>query len=236
MSLENSNHFGHRRRLRRRFDAAGRQALADHELLELLLAYAIPRRDTKPPARELLNRFGSLAGVLFQPPERLREVPGVGESSATLFRLVRELFTRLLESDVDSGRRISAPEDVADYVRLALGPEPRECVMILCLNAANRLVHRTVVSEGTVNQAPVYTREVARLALLHGAVALILIHNHPSGQALPSSEDLALTRQLTDALAKLDIRLHDHLIVTPSSVYSIMNNRLVHPAVTAPHG
>ena len=233
MVKKNQGADGHRHRLRERLLAGGRQATADYELLELLLAYAIPRKDTKPLARDLLVRFATLAGVLLQDPERVREVPGLGELSIALFRLVRELLARMLEAEVDAGLRISSPEDVADYVRLRLGPEPRECVLALCLNSANRLVHRTIVAEGTVNQSPVYTREVARLALLHGATALILIHNHPSGQPWPSEEDRAMTRQLADALARLDIRLHDHLIVTPSTVYSIMTGRMIHPAPAA---
>ena len=231
----NKNQYcdGHRQRLRERLLAGGRPAMADYELLELLLAYAIPRKDTKPLARDLLARFATIASVLLQDPERLREAPGLGESTVAFLRLVRELLARMLEAEVDSGIRISSPEDVADYVRLRLGPEPRECVLALCLNSANRLVHRTVIAEGTVNQSPVYPREVARLALLHGATALILIHNHPSGQPLPSDEDKAMTRQLADALAKLDIRLHDHLIATPSSVYSIMTSRMIYPAAAS---
>ena len=236
MAKKNGAANGHRHRLRERLLAGGRQAMADYELLELLLAYAIPRKDTKPLARDLLTRFASLAGVLLQDAERLREAPGLGESTLAFLRLVRELLARMLEAEVDGGLRISSPEDVADYVRLSLGAEPRECVLALCLNSANRLVHRTIVAEGTVNQSPVYPREVARLALLHGATALILIHNHPSGQPLPSDEDKAMTRQLADALARLDVRLHDHLVVTPSSVYSIMTGRMVHsaPAAAAP--
>lgn len=225
--ITNPEHAGHRRRLRERFLRSGRAALADYELLELLLSFGVVRKDTKPPARELLNRFGTLAAVLRQPGHLLAEVPGIGPTGVALLLLVREIMTRSLEVEVESSRKICSPADVSDYVRLAIGPNQNECVLVLCLNSANRLIHKAVITEGTVNQAPVYPREVARLALLHGATAVILVHNHPGGQCRPSAEDLDLTRHLTEALVKLDIQLHDHLIVTPGQVYSITAGRVI---------
>lgn len=218
---------GHRDRLRRRFFRAGRDALTDHELLELLLTYSIPRKDTQPTAVDLASRFGGLSGVLVQPAERLMAVGGVGESTAVLIALARSLVMRSMEGELESGSHIAAPEDVEAYVRLALGCEPRECVLILCLNASNRLVRHAVIAEGTVNQAPVYPREVAKLALESGATAVILVHNHPGGQCRPSSDDLDLTERLRDMLVRLDIHLHDHLIVTAGGVWSIVSGRRV---------
>ncbi|HQF87781.1 MAG TPA: DNA repair protein RadC [Acidobacteriota bacterium] len=218
---------GHRVRLRERFLAGGPAALADYELLELLLQFAVPRKDTKPTARELLRRCGTLAGVFLQPRSGTADIAGLGPSSRLLLALVRAVMTRALAVELQSGCRISAPEDVADFVRLELGPQPRECVLAIFLNAGNELVHLDRLAEGTVNQAPVYPREVARLALLHGATGVILAHNHPGGQCVPSRDDLDLTRTLGDALAKLDVHLLDHLIVTPAGVYSITAGREV---------
>ena len=218
---------GHRARLRERFLAGGPAALADYELLELLLQFAVSRKDTKPTARELLRRCGTLAGVFLQPRGETAAIPGLGPSSRLLLALVRAVMTRALAVELQSGCRISAPEDVADFVRLELGPQPRECVLAIFLNAGNELVHHDRLAEGTVNQAPVYPREVARLALLHGATGVILAHNHPGGQCVPSRDDPELTRTLGDVLAKLDVRLLDHLIVTPAAVYSITAGREV---------
>ena len=225
---------GHRGRLRDRFLKGGRQSLSDHELLELLLTYAIPRRDVKPAAKALLLQHGSLAAVLLQSPETLRSAGGLGPRSAALILLTRELMARSLELEAHSGLKISCPEDVADLVRLELGPEPRECLLLLCLNTANQLIRQVRLARGTVNQAPVYPREVVQAALDHGATAVILVHNHPGGQCAPSREDLEITRSLSETLGKLDIRLHDHLIVTSASVYSIMGGREV--TFTGPAG
>jgi len=225
---------GHRTRLRERFLAGGPGALADYELLELLLQFAVPRKDTKPTARELLRRRGTLAGVFLQPRGETTDIPGLGPASRLLLALVRAVMTRALAVELQSGCRISAPEDVADFVRLELGPQPRECVLAIFLNAGNELVHHNRLAEGTVNQAPVYPREVARLALLHGATGVILAHNHPGGQCAPSRDDLELTRTLGDALAKLDVRLLDHLIVTSGAVYSITAGREIHGGAGRP--
>jgi len=218
---------GHRQRLRERFRQRGGQALADYELLELLLSFAIPRRDTKPLARELLRQAGSLAQLFRQSVAEWEQVPGVGPGCGILMELVRDLWRRALEATVEPGRRISSPEDVAEFLQAALGTRDRESVMLLCLNAANALIHQEIVAEGTVNHAPVYPREVARLALQRGATAVILVHNHPGGQCSPSPEDLQLTRHLADVLGNLGIQLHDHLVVTDRQVYSITAGRLI---------
>jgi len=212
---------GHRKRLRQKFLNGGSGALADYELLELILSFAIPRKDTKPPAKQLLARHGSLAGVFQQTHRDLLNVEGIGANGATLLQLVREVWVRALEEDIENGKIISSPEDVVDYLRMSMGFRDRECVLVFCLNAANTLVHQEIIGEGTVNHAPVYPREVARMALLHGATAIILVHNHPGGQCTPSSEDLQMTRHISEVLGKLGVNLHDHLIVTSSQVYSI---------------
>lgn len=221
---------GHRSRLRKRFLLGGRAAMEDWELLELLLTYAVPRQDVGPLARGLLKRFGNLATLVHQSPDRILEVPGVGASGATLVTLLQELLVRVLSQRIRPGVKISSPEDVADYLRLALGFCQREKVLLLCLSSANRLIRCSCLVEGTVNQAPVYPREVAREALSSGATAVILVHNHPGGQCWPSAEDLELTRRMAESLQRVDVRLHDHLLVAGGQVYSIMAGRILEGA------
>ncbi|MBP7865556.1 MAG: DNA repair protein RadC [Acidobacteria bacterium] len=216
---------GHRRRLRERFLAGYPGAMTDAELLELLLTFGLARKDTRGLARETLARFGSLSAVLGASLERLREVAGIGDTLALLIRLVRAMAVRSLEEEIRERRRISSPADVADYLCLEMGHRDRECVLVLCLDSGNRLVSRAVLAEGTVNQAPVYPREVARIALAAGATAVLLAHNHPGGQCQPSADDLQLTRDLKAALEKLDVQLHDHLVVAGNRIYSIAAGR-----------
>ncbi|MCL6583519.1 MAG: DNA repair protein RadC [bacterium] len=226
MNISDS-HIGHRARLRERFLKNGRSSLADYELLELLLSYAIPRKDTKLIAKELIATFGNFAAVFDQPAEKLQTLSGIGPSVATFLISIRAVMTRYLEQKAERADAISSPEDVADFVRLAIGASQRECLMVLCLNAANRLVHHEILVEGTVDQAPVYPREIFRPALLHNATAMILVHNHPSGRAIPSEQDQYMTQRIDSLASEFNIVLHDHLIVCPSQAYSIKTGRLL---------
>lgn len=215
------HYTGHRSRLKERFRRSGRKALADYELIELMLGYAIPRKDTKPIAKSLLERFGTFQAILDAPYERLEEVEGVGMHASTLIALFRAVTSRYLEPSLETAPVISGPEDVADYTRSAIGGSPREQFMILCLNSAGRLIHSRVIAEGTVDAAHVYPREVLRSAMDCNATALILVHNHPSGTLAASEEDRLLTERLKEACSHAGISLHDHLIVTRSGVYSM---------------
>lgn len=220
--MDRSNHqIGHRSRLREKFLKGGRVALADYEMLEMLLTYSIPRKDTKPIAKNLLSCFGNFAAVFDQPEEKLRQVPGLGKESATLLLTIRSCLTRYLEQRLENETIISSPEEVLSFVRMAIGANPRECLMILCLNAANRLVHHEVLVEGTVDQAPVYPREILKPAIIHNATAFILVHNHPSGRALASEQDRHMTEKIASLASEFNITLHDHLIVSPMQAYSI---------------
>ena len=153
MTKKTDHRHGHRGRLRERLLKAGRKAFADYELLELLLTYAIPRKDTKPIAKRLLKRFGSFAAVFDQPRERLLEIKGVGPQTCTFLFAIREFMVRYLEQEVEYAKTISSPEDIAEFVRTHLGTAQRECLMILYLNDANRLAHHVIVYEGTVARA-----------------------------------------------------------------------------------
>ena len=218
---------GHRRRLRERFRAVGRRGLADHEMLELLLAYAVPRRDTKPLAKALLRSFGSFSAVLDQPSEKIEAVSGIGPDSAMLVNLVRCCVERYFERGLMKARRIESADDIARFVRAHLGPEQRECVMLLCLNDENRLIHHAKVAEGTANRVALYPREVVREALLHNATGLILIHNHPAGGAVPSEHDHRVTKRIQELASQLEIRFLDHLVVGQDRTFSLLTGKTV---------
>lgn len=219
------HHEGHRSRLRGRFRTSGPASLADYELLELLLGYAIPRKDTKPIAKGLLERFKSLRRVLDTPAEQLEQYPGIGRQASTLIRLAKALMERYLEPFDEAAPVLSRPERLADYLRTSMGGQARERFMILCLDASGRLVHRAVLSEGTVDGAYVYPREVLRTAIESDAVSLVLVHNHPSGTLKPSEQDLRLTRELSEICSRVGITLNDHLVVTARGIYSISLGR-----------
>lgn len=217
--------LGHRRRLRERFRAVGRRGLADHEMLELLLTYAVPRRDTKSLAKTLLRSFGGFTGVLDQPPEKLEAVSGIGPESSALVTLVRSCVERYFEHGVTKAKRIGGPDDIVRFVRAHLGPEQRECVMLLCLNDDNRLMHHAIVAEGTANRVTLYPREIVREALLHNATGVILIHNHPAGDAVPSEDDHQMTKRIQDVTEPLGIRFLDHLIVGEDRTFSLLTGK-----------
>ncbi|MCD4763225.1 MAG: DNA repair protein RadC [Desulfobacterales bacterium] len=227
MNKEIDQKLGHRVRLRERLQKAGRQAFADHELLELLLTYAIPRKDTKPIAKALINRFGSFTAIFDQPKERLIEIKGIGPYTATFFQAIREFMVRYLEQEVEYAKTISSPEDIANFIRTHLGANQREYLMILCLNDANKLLHHSNVIEGTVDRAPFYPREILKAALIYNATALILVHNHPSGDPVPSENDHKITKRLEKLAQEFDIKLLDHLIVTPRKAFSMKTGVLI---------
>jgi DNA repair protein RadC len=214
-------HFhGHRERLRERAAAGGLAALPDYEILELLLFRCIPRGDVKPLAKRLIARFGSLGAVLGAGPEALKGVPGVGEAVALDLGLVREAGLRAAREEVARRPVISSWTALLAYVRAALAHEPREQVRVLFLDKKNQLIADETAGEGTVDHAPVYPRELMRRALELSASALILVHNHPSGDPTPSSADVEITRQIVEAGRPLRIAVHDHLVVGRDGIAS----------------
>jgi DNA repair protein RadC len=215
------HHHGHRERLRARAARGGLGALPDYELLELHLFRSIPRGDVKPLAKALIARFGSLGAVLGASLEALRTVPGVGEAVALDLRLAHETSLRLTREQVAARPVISSWTALLDYVRTALAHEPREQVRVLFLDKKNQLIADEVMNHGTVDHAPVYPREVARRALELSASAVILVHNHPSGDPSPSSADVDMTRQVVQAARSLQIAVHDHLVVGRDGIASL---------------
>ena len=211
--VEASGVHGHRDRLRERFANAGAEALADYELLELLLFRLIPRRDTKPIAKALLKRFGSLSRVLGAPPHLLREVPGIGASVAADLQVVAAINQRMQKADLIGRNVLDSWSSVLAYCKSAMAEEPREQFRILFLDKKNALVADEVQQSGTVDQTPVYPREVVRRALELSSTAIILVHNHPSGDPTPSRADIEMTHKVIEACKPLAITVHDHIII-----------------------
>jgi DNA repair protein RadC len=213
-SVEGEPHYiGHRDRLRERFLSAGPGALPDYELLELVLYAALPRRDTKPLAKALLARFGSFADVIAAPRERLLEVDGAGESVVTQLKVIEAAALRLSKTRVLGRPALSSWAALLDYCAAAMARNPHEEFRILFLDRKNALIADEVQGQGTVDHTPVYPREIVKRALELSASAIILVHNHPSGDPTPSRADIEMTREIVAAAKSLRIAVHDHLVV-----------------------
>jgi DNA repair protein RadC len=221
------DHHEHRKRLRERFQRGGAAGLHNYELLELLLTYAVPRVDVKPPAKALLKRFRTLSGVLDASQTELESVRGLGGTSAVLIRLVKQLLSGYLEEQIQRRDVLSSPEAVRDFARVKLAGLPHEAFMVIFLDVKNHVIHHEVLHEGTVDRAVVYPRRIIESALAHHAAGLILSHNHPSGDPEPSQEDKRLTRSVVDAARTVEIRVLDHLIVGKAGYFSFHENQLL---------
>ncbi|MBN1433962.1 DNA repair protein RadC [Candidatus Fermentibacterales bacterium] len=217
---------GHRKRLRERLLRAGHRGLSDRDALELLLSYAIPRRDTKPMAHALIERFGSLGEVLSQPPAMLRKVEGIGESASALISLVSALPR--MSGRLQPGLPVlDSLEAVKQYLGSVYGYERREKLYALLLDSRNRLLAERLVDSGTVDRSAVHPRNLVEKVIESGATAVILVHNHPGGRLEASREDLALTRRLSELGSSLGFRVLDHLIVSPDGVLSMRSEGLI---------
>ncbi len=215
------DHKGHRARLRARLLDSGGDALADYELVEYLLALAIPRRDTKPQAKALLKEFGSLAKLLGADPDALRRVEGLSEGAIAALKIVQAANLRMLKGELADRPLLSSWDALLDYLRADMGSQDIERVRVLYLNARNMLIRDELASEGSIDQSAIYVREVIKRALELGASAIILVHNHPSGSPEPSRQDIAITRDIAAAAGKLGIVLHDHIVVGGSDYRSM---------------
>lgn len=220
-------HTGHRERLRQRFEIGGADAMPDYELLELLLFRAIPRRETKDLAKRLLARFGSFAEVINAPPERIKEVKGAGQAVASELALIRAAALRLKREEVVRRPALSSTSEVIAYVRAAQAFESRELFRILFLDKKNKIIADEVQGKGTVDHTPVYVREVIKRALEVGATAMILVHNHPSGDPTPSRADIDMTKLIVEAAKPFNIQVHDHIIVGREGTASFRALRLL---------
>lgn len=218
---------GHRTRLRSKLINRGANALEDYELLETLLFAFIPRQDVKPIAKALLARFGSLSAILAAQPKDLISVTGIGETVAAYIKATQEIGARAARETIQTRPIISSWTALLGYVRTQLQHETREQFRVLFLDRKNQLIADELMGQGTVDHAPVYPREIARRALELSSSALILVHNHPSGDPTPSRADIDMTREIIDALAPLDISVHDHLIAARSGVTSFKTEGLI---------
>jgi DNA repair protein RadC len=227
MADESLDGRGHRARLRRRLFEGGPEALLEHELIEYLLALALPRRDTKPLAKKLIHDFGGFGRLLCADGEAIMRVGDVSEGAAAAIKIAQAAALRLLEAEVMDQPVLGSWQALLDYLRADMGALAIERVRILYLNARNMLIRNEPMSEGSVDEAAVYVREVIRRALEYHATALILVHNHPSGDPQPSQQDIRLTREIVEAARPLGISVHDHVIVGARTCASMRSLGLI---------
>lgn len=218
------SYFGHRERIREKFATAGLDSFLDHEILELLLTYAVPRRDTKPLAWALLKKFGTLAAVFDADENQLTQVDGIGTGAARFLRLIRAVFKKYSLDEVKETVSIRTPQQVLEYCKASLAGKKEECLEIIYLSVRNTVMSTQVVASGLIDRVAVSPRKIVECALAAKASAIILVHNHPSGDATPSQEDISLTQDVIQAAALFGILVHDHIIVGKGSHYSLKAN------------
>ena len=224
---ETPHYHGHRGRLRERFHVAGPDALSDYELLEMVLFAAQPRRDMKPLAKDLLKQFGSFAEVIHAPETRLREVKGIGDASINQLKLIAAASQRIAKGELQQRTTLSSWNDVVDYCRTSMAFADKERFRILFLDKRNQLIADEVQQTGTVDHTPVYPREVIKRALELSATAMILVHNHPSGDPTPSQADIQMTKAIIGIASPLGISVHDHIIVGKNGHASMKGLKLI---------
>jgi DNA repair protein RadC len=221
------HYHGHRERLRERFREAGADALSDYELLELLLFRVLPRRDVKPLAKSLLEKFGSFPEVIAAPQVRLAEVKGLGDAAITDLKIIQAAASRLLRGAVKKRPVLSSWSTVLDYFRTAQAFADREQFRVLFLDKRNALIADELQQIGTVDHTPVYPREVVKRGLELSATAIILVHNHPGGDPTPSRADIDMTKQIIETARGLGIEVHDHIIVGKEGHASLKGLKLI---------
>lgn len=224
---EPPHYHGHRARLRERLRRSGAEAFSDYELLELVLFAAQPRRDMKPLAKSLLKRFGSFAEVIHAPEARLAEIDGMGEASIDQLKLIAAAANRIAKGELKGRTLLSSWTDVIGYCRTSMAFADKEQFRILFLDKRNQLIADEVQQTGTVDHTPVYPREVIKRALELSATAIILVHNHPSGDPTPSQADIRMTKAIIDIATPLGIAVHDHIIVGKAGHASLKGMRLI---------
>lgn len=218
---------GHRGRLRDRLLNSGGDTLLDHELVEYLLSLVIPRRDTKPLAKQLIAQYGSLSALFTADAESLTRQAGMGETSAAAIKIVQAAALRMLSEPVRELPILASWQSLLDYLRADMAHLTIERVRVLYLNSKNMLIRDEIASEGSLDQAAIYTREIIRRSIDLGAAAIILVHNHPSGDSAPSRQDISMTREIAEAGKKLGIAVHDHVIVGKDGISSMRSAGLI---------
>lgn len=223
---QDPHYTGHRDRLRARFLKNGTDGLADYELLELVLFSAIPRRDVKPLAKSLLQKFGSFDAVFAASPEALEEA-GLSSTSAIAIKIIQAAAFQFLKHDIMNKTILNSWSRLMDYIQATMKFESRENFRLLFLNKKNELIADEIQQSGTVDHTPAYPREIVKRALELSATAVILVHNHPSGDPTPSRADIDMTAQIIAAAKPLGIVIHDHLVVSKNGITSMRNKGLM---------
>lgn len=218
---------GHRSRLRRKYLAAGWDGLLDYERVELLLTYAISRRDVKPVAKRLVSRFKSLSGIMDAGMKELCEVEGLAENSALLLKMLRDVCGAYLEEGMEARDVMNSPEAVKSFVRMRMSGLKDEAFMVIYLNTKNHVIGTELMGEGTVDHAVIFPRNIVKGALERHSAGVIIVHNHPSGISKPSRDDVQLTDAVKEASETLGIRLVDHLVVAKEDCFSFVDNKLL---------
>lgn len=219
--------IGHRSRLRKRLLNGNGNSLHDHELIEYLLALAIPRKDTKPLAKKLLDEFGGLSALLTADGDSLQKFPGLGENSAAALKIVQIAALRLISEPMREKPILTSWQALLDYLRADMAHLVNERVRVLHLDSKNQLIRDELVSEGSIDQSAIYTREVIKRSLELGSAAIIIVHNHPSGDSTPSRQDIAITKDICDAGRRLNIAVHDHIIIGKDGHTSFRSQGLI---------
>lgn len=227
MKADPASHSGHRQRLRARFFQNGIESFHDYEVLELLLMLATPRKDMKPQAKELIRRFGSLAGVLEAPTSVLLDVKGMGHTNVFALKLPHAVGRRFLFEQAEGKDYLRSSKTVKDYLTHNLRERNREIFMVIFLDGQNQIIKMEELFTGSLTTSAIYPREVVQKVLDHDAASVILVHNHPSGSLTPSSSDRAVTKKLQVALAAIDVEILDHLIVGGNDFFSFADHRLL---------
>lgn len=225
--IDTPHYHGHRQRVRERFLKSQGKDMPDYELLEMLLFSSNPRGDVKPLAKRLINEFGSFANVISAPVEKLNAIKGLGESGVAAIKLVQESALRLLHVDIEERPILQSWKALLDYCRASMGYNKKEQFRIFFLDKKNKLIADELQQEGTVDHTPVYPREVVKRALELGSSALILVHNHPSGDPSPSQADITMTQQIIQASATVNVMVHDHLIIAGKDHFSFAAHGLL---------
>ncbi len=218
---------GHRQRLREKFLNSGLDGFHDYEIIELLLTLGTPRTDCKQPAKDALKKWGSLKAVLEAPPKELKKIKGIGDHNVFGLKLTQDVARRYLADRIVDMDYIQSSEDVLNYLRHNLRDKSQELFMVIYLNGRNQILKMETLFEGTLNTSAVYPREVVKKALENDASALVLVHNHPSGNPSPSKDDLTITKKLKESARTIDIYIHDHLIIAGNDVYSFADHGLI---------
>lgn len=224
---DDAHYLGHRARLRERFLDAGGEAIPDYELLELILFSARPRGDVKPLAKRLLKEFGTFAKVMYADESALRAVDEVGDATIAALKTIRVAAQRLIKSEITDQPIIQSWSALMDYCKLAMGSSKVEEFRVLFLNHRHALIADEVMQRGTINHTPVYPREIVKRALELSAAAVILLHNHPSGDPTPSKADIDVTKKIVEATATIGVTVHDHVIITETGHYSFKSFGLI---------